>query len=319
MVGVTDMLLRYRADEAAGVNDNQEVGSLISRLNLEHLAYFVDVVEQGSFANAARKHGKVPSAISNAIANLEIDLGIELFDRSGYRVGLLPAGKQIFKKSLQVLGQVTRLERLAEELHAHGGEQIRVVIEQCVPYLDFYQIIGKLQKEFPHTLFQFHILNLRACTKVLSENIDCIYFGRIPETCHETMTVKHMRSFEFVAAAPAGHVLFDLEREIEFSDLKKHLQVSVDPNVSGVKSLSSGEDVIVEDPLLAREMILKSGAWGVLPDHMIEHTALRSFELPNYSLPRQDMYLASAYDKKFSPYLEFVSATMMGQPLEKKA
>ena len=48
-------------------------------INQEQLLMFQTVMETGSFSAAARKLGKVPSAISMSIANLEIDLNLNLF------------------------------------------------------------------------------------------------------------------------------------------------------------------------------------------------------------------------------------------------
>ena len=48
----------------------------------EALLAFAEAATLGSFSAAARKLGKRQSTISEAIANLEIDLGLTLFDRS---------------------------------------------------------------------------------------------------------------------------------------------------------------------------------------------------------------------------------------------
>src|SRR5690606_6677625 len=55
----------------------------IMNVNQEQLLMFKTVMETGSFSAAARQLGKVPSAVSMAIANLEIDLNLELFQRIG--------------------------------------------------------------------------------------------------------------------------------------------------------------------------------------------------------------------------------------------
>ncbi len=48
----------------------------------EVLQAFVQAATQGSFSAAARKLGKSQSTVSAAVANLEIDLDVVLFDRS---------------------------------------------------------------------------------------------------------------------------------------------------------------------------------------------------------------------------------------------
>ena len=47
-------------------------------INQDQLIIFITVMETGSFSAAARQLGKVPSAISMSIANLEIDLDLKL-------------------------------------------------------------------------------------------------------------------------------------------------------------------------------------------------------------------------------------------------
>ncbi len=58
-------------------------------INQEQLLMFQAVIETGSFSAAARKLGKVPSAVSMSIANLEIDLDLTLFDRKAANPSLL--------------------------------------------------------------------------------------------------------------------------------------------------------------------------------------------------------------------------------------
>ncbi len=48
--------------------------------NSDNLTIFLTVLDKGSFSAAARALN-VPSAVSMAVANLEAELGFELFDR----------------------------------------------------------------------------------------------------------------------------------------------------------------------------------------------------------------------------------------------
>ncbi|MDN6634081.1 MAG: LysR family transcriptional regulator, partial [Enterobacterales bacterium] len=52
------------------------------RYSPEALNAFVETVSAGSFSAAARRLHKSQSTVSTAIANLEDDLGVTLFDRS---------------------------------------------------------------------------------------------------------------------------------------------------------------------------------------------------------------------------------------------
>ena len=63
---------------------------------LYQLEAFVLAVNHGSFSAAARKLGRAQSRISTAIANLEVDLGFELFDRSAKLAVLTKHGEDMF-------------------------------------------------------------------------------------------------------------------------------------------------------------------------------------------------------------------------------
>jgi hypothetical protein len=59
--------------------------------SLEQLKTLLVAAQAGPFGGGAQL-GKAQSAVSTAIANLEIDLGLELFDRSGRYPVLTEAG-----------------------------------------------------------------------------------------------------------------------------------------------------------------------------------------------------------------------------------
>jgi DNA-binding transcriptional LysR family regulator len=65
---------------------------MLDGLTLDQMRVFATVSEAGSFRSAAIRLNRVQSAISHAIGNLEAQLDVELFDRSGHKPRLTPAG-----------------------------------------------------------------------------------------------------------------------------------------------------------------------------------------------------------------------------------
>lgn len=82
----------------------------------DSLEAFVAAAQQGSFSAAARQLRKTQSTISTAIANLEIDLGNTLFDRSGRYPLLTPFGKEILGYAQEILDAQERLARASTRL-----------------------------------------------------------------------------------------------------------------------------------------------------------------------------------------------------------
>ncbi|MGL4777328.1 MAG: LysR family transcriptional regulator, partial [Aeromonas veronii] len=76
--------------------------------SLEQLRILLAAAETGSFSAAARKLGKAQSVVSSAIANLEIDLALTLFDRSGRYPQLTEAGARMVQEAGILLAQSER-------------------------------------------------------------------------------------------------------------------------------------------------------------------------------------------------------------------
>ena len=67
---------------------------------LDQLRVFLTVVEVGSFAGAARKLHRATSVVSYSIANLEMQLGVSLFDRKTTRKPqLTDAGRTVLAEA----------------------------------------------------------------------------------------------------------------------------------------------------------------------------------------------------------------------------
>src|ERR1700733_8113438 len=86
-IGLTDTWLcgQLRPDRRAGA-------SMLDGVSLDQLRTFIAAVDEGSFSAASRKLLRSQSVISEAVGNLEDQIGVALFDRSGRYPKLTPAG-----------------------------------------------------------------------------------------------------------------------------------------------------------------------------------------------------------------------------------
>ncbi len=94
------------------------MGQLRQKDSLEGVAVFVAVAEAGSFSEAARRLGISPSAVSQAIRNLEGRLGTPLLRRSTRNVSLTDVGTDYLLAAAPALSQ---LRRAAEEAAGRSG------------------------------------------------------------------------------------------------------------------------------------------------------------------------------------------------------
>jgi DNA-binding transcriptional LysR family regulator len=110
-------------------------------LTLDALHVLDAIDRHGSFAAAAEALSRVPSAVSYTVQKLEQDLGVVLFDRSGYRAKLTPAGAQLVKDGRDLLRTVAQIEKKVREISAGGESQLAIVVGSLVPLGSVYSLL----------------------------------------------------------------------------------------------------------------------------------------------------------------------------------
>ena len=104
-------------------------------MKLTQLQYFKAVAETGRISLAAKKLFVSAPAVSIAIANLEKELGIKLFDRSNNKIVLNEQGKLYLARVNRILED---LDSANEELQIDRGDDI-ISAEYCDPRRLWYE------------------------------------------------------------------------------------------------------------------------------------------------------------------------------------
>jgi LysR family cyn operon transcriptional activator len=89
-------------------------------MELRHLRYFVAVAEAAAFSRAAVRLGITQPALSRQVHDLEVELGVRLFERTGQRVSLTSDGEGLLPRSRDLLTAAAELREHAQALR--GGE-----------------------------------------------------------------------------------------------------------------------------------------------------------------------------------------------------
>src|SRR5690606_18659399 len=90
------------------------------------LTIFVAAAEHGSFSRAAEQLGKTPSAITKAVAHLESELGVRLFERTTRRMALTEAGNLYLEGARQALMHLQRVTEEVEQLQHELRGTLRI-------------------------------------------------------------------------------------------------------------------------------------------------------------------------------------------------
>ncbi len=90
---------------------------------VEELRVFIEVAEQGSFTEGARRLQRSPAAITRSIAGLEARLGVRLLNRTTRSVSITEVGQRFLQGAKRVIADIEEIERAAAgEGRAPRGE-----------------------------------------------------------------------------------------------------------------------------------------------------------------------------------------------------
>ncbi|MEL4888024.1 LysR family transcriptional regulator [Pectobacterium betavasculorum] len=124
------------------------------RYSPESLLAFITTVDAGSFSAAARRLHKSQSTISAAIANLEADLGLTLFDRSGHQPVLTLAGRKVLSHVQAILSASEELDELAIRLANHIEPRLTFVLSDIWQATHYEPVLQRFSHHFPDIEFE---------------------------------------------------------------------------------------------------------------------------------------------------------------------
>jgi len=168
------------------------------------LKVFRAVAEQANFRKASESLHVSQPAVSQHIHALEEELGLRLFDRSGTRTSLTPAGRLLLKyaeRSARVLEEArTALGKLDGEV---SGE-LRIGASTTVAQYILPRILGAFLKDNPRVTLSVESGNTEEIVALLLR--DAILLGMIegPPLSKEVHVEKFLDD-RMLLIAPAGH------------------------------------------------------------------------------------------------------------------
>jgi|SRR5215831_5351562 len=95
-------------------------------MDLKRLRTFVTVAEEGTVSRAASRLNLTQPALSRQIHELQLELGLQLFDHVGRRLVLTSEGEQLLGESRNLLAHAGALGQRAEFLRRGNEGPLRV-------------------------------------------------------------------------------------------------------------------------------------------------------------------------------------------------
>ena len=103
-----------------------------SALTPDALAMMDAIARSGSFAAAARQLGKVPSALTYSVRQLEDALDVLLFDRRSRQATLTAAGQELLDEGRRLLEQIEAVANRVKRVATGWETQLTIAVDDVI-------------------------------------------------------------------------------------------------------------------------------------------------------------------------------------------
>ena len=246
---------------------------------LQQLETLVTCVECGSFSAAARKLGKAQSAVSTAIANLEIDTDIVIFDRSSRTPKLTSQGKRLYSYSVSLLSDAYQIERMMKAFSSGVEERLTIATNALLLTPKFYDVLKEFYALFPFTQLNLNVVENNLVADMVTKkeaDIGFMLWGQEPPKDVEVGSIGYM---PFSIAVHQSHPLAS-SSNVVFENVKNYHQVLLKDSPLHYNIPLTRSNSIVNNLEGVIELIKINNNWSLLPHHVISHHCdLRKLEI----------------------------------------
>jgi DNA-binding transcriptional LysR family regulator len=194
------------------------------------LLQVIDAIDRhGSFTAAATALHRVPSALSHAVAKLEDELGVTLFERVGRRAVLNEAGRTLLDDGRHLLRAASDLERRVQRIADGWEAELRIALDAIIPSERLFPLLQAFYAAG-------HSTQIRIAGEVLGGTWDALATGRADlaigapgdSPARSGIASRPLGvSSDFVFAVAPGHPLAGWSGPIPSSELLRHRAVVI--------------------------------------------------------------------------------------------
>jgi DNA-binding transcriptional LysR family regulator len=271
-------------------------------LSLDALQVLDAIDRRRSFAAAAEELHRVPSAITYTVGKLEDDLGVTLFDRSGHRAVLTPAGQELVREGRHLLQAASSLENRLRRVATGWETELRIAVGDLINVDAVFGLLNRFCGEGRGT-------RLRVMNEVYGGLWDALVTDRADLVIGAGAEVPSgggystlpLGEVEFVFAVAPHHPLADLPEPLAAADIVGYRAVAaadssrqLPPRTSG---LLSGQEVLTVPEMHSKIAAQRQGLGvGFLPaSWIVEDLREGRLKVKQVQEPRMPARLVSAW------------------------
>lgn len=169
--------------------------------DLNDLYYFVQVVDHGGFAPAARALGLQKSKLSRRIQRLEDRLGTRLLNRSSRRFAVTEIGREFYERCLAMLVEAEAAEQVIAQVQSEPRGVVRVACPVALLNFQFGALIARFMAA--HPAVEVHLDSTNRRVDVIAEGFDVAIRVRFPPLEPSDLVMRQLdKSTQCLVASP---------------------------------------------------------------------------------------------------------------------
>lgn len=198
-----------------------------SGISLEALQVLDAIERSGSFAAAATELHRVPSAVSYTVARLEDDLGVAVFDRSGHRARLTPAGRLLLEEGRRILAASNELATAARRLAEGWEPRLGIAVDGLVDTAALWPLVATFCAEHPYVDVRVFEEVLGGTAEALLDGRADLVVGLADRPAAVGISARPLGDVEFVFAAAPHHPITAEPTPLTAAAIRRHRAVAV--------------------------------------------------------------------------------------------
>ncbi|ABM95843.1 MULTISPECIES: LysR substrate-binding domain-containing protein [Methylibium] len=274
----------------------------------------VDLIARtGSFAAAARELGKVPSALTYSVRQLEDALDVLLFDRSSRQAKLTAAGEELLHEGRRLLLEIDAVANRVKRVATGWETQLTVAVDNILAPTAVFELVEAfytLRVATRHAPDSPPPTRLRLRSEVLSGTWEVLATGRAdlaiglagdPSQGSSGIRCEPLGSLDMRFAVAPHHALAALPEPLSAETIAAHRVVAIADSAHSFAPMTlgvqPGQDVLTVPSLAAKlEALLRGLGCGSMPEPLLRrHAEAGRLVIKQTTLPTRNLGLHYAW------------------------
>jgi DNA-binding transcriptional LysR family regulator len=249
-------------------------------LTPEALAMIDAIARSGSFAAAARELGKVPSALTYSVRQLEEALDVLLFDRRSRQARFTAAGDELLREGRRLLHETEAVANRVRRVASGWESELSIIADDILSQTTLFELVEAFCAIRPEGASDSGPpTRLRLTSGVLAGTWEALLAGQVDLALGVAgdsiqaggIEMRPLGEIEFIFAVAPHHPLAAVDEPITDAELVRHRAVAVGDTAQRLVPLTlnllAGQDVLTVPTMRAKlEAQLRGIGCGYVPE-----------------------------------------------------